>query len=136
MGDANTLSVTAGAEYLDRIIGGTDRAGTNARKPDVEGDQSSTAHATAGESDGKKWPDSMDDAAIHGLAGEFVQMIAPNTEADPAAILVQFLVSFGALIGRGPHCRVEGDQHHTNLYALLVGATAKGRKGTSWGRVR
>ena len=36
----------------------------------------------------------------------------------------------------GPHYRVEGDEHHANLYVLLVGATAKGRKGTSWGRVR
>lgn len=62
-------------------------------------------------------------------------MIAPNTEADLAAVLSQFLTAFGALVGRGPHFRVEGDEHHVNLYALLVGATAKGRKGTSWGRV-
>ena len=63
-------------------------------------------------------------------------MVEPNTEADPAAILVQFLVAFGALVGRGPHFRVEGDEHHANLNLLLVGATAKGRKGTALGRVR
>jgi hypothetical protein len=63
-------------------------------------------------------------------------MIEPNTEADPAAILVQFLVAFGALVGRGPHFRVEGDHHYANLNALLVGPTAKGRKGTSFGRIR
>ena len=39
-------------------------------------------------------------------------MVEPNTESDPAAILIQFLVSFGALVGRGPHYRVEGDEHH------------------------
>src|SRR5262249_20157432 len=31
---------------------------------------------------------------------------------------------------------VEGDQHHANLFAVLVGNTAKARKGTSWGRIR
>jgi hypothetical protein len=82
------------------------------------------------------WPSTLDDAAMHGIAGEFVRMVEPNTEADSAAILMQFLVCFGALVGRGPHYRVEGDEHHSNLYALMVGATAKGRKGTSWGRVR
>lgn len=82
------------------------------------------------------WPEALDPAAMHGIAGEFVRMVEPNTEADPAAILVQFLVCFGALVGRGPHYRVEGDSHFTNLYALLVGDTSKGRKGTSWGRVR
>jgi hypothetical protein len=82
------------------------------------------------------WPAPLDAAAMHGIAGEFVQMIEPNTESDPAAILVQSLVAFGSLVGRGPHYRVEGDEHHANLYAVLVGDTGKGRKGTSAGRVR
>jgi hypothetical protein len=83
-----------------------------------------------------EWPSAMDAAAMHGIAGEFVRAIEPNTEADPAAILLQFLVHFGALVGRGPHYRVEGDEHHANLYAVLVGDTGKGRKGTSASRVR
>ena len=86
--------------------------------------------------DASEWPSAMDVAAMHGIAGEFVRAIAPNTEADPAAILVQFLVHFGALVGRGPHFRVEGDEHHANLYAVLVGDSGKGRKGTSASRVR
>jgi phage/plasmid primase-like uncharacterized protein len=78
----------------------------------------------------------LDEVALHGLAGEIVRAIEPQTEADPVALLVQVLVAFGALVGRGPHYRVEGDEHHAHLFALLVGATAKARKGTSWGRVR
>jgi len=39
------------------------------------------------------------------------------------------------MVGRGPHWRVEGVEHHGNLFVLLVGDTSKGRKGTSWGRV-
>jgi hypothetical protein len=32
-------------------------------------------------------------------------MIEPNTEADPAAILMQFFAAFGSLVGRGPQSR-------------------------------
>jgi hypothetical protein len=45
-------------------------------------------------------------------------------------------VAFGSLIGRKPHYRAESDRHFTNLFAVIVGQTAKGRKGTSWGQVR
>jgi len=82
------------------------------------------------------WPSDLDDAAFHGLAGEIAKVIEPNTESDTAAILAQILVSFGILIGRSPYYLVEGDEHHTNLFCLIVGQTAKGRKGTSWGRVK
>ncbi len=47
------------------------------------------------------WPPPPDPGAYHGLAGEIVDRIAPNTEADPVAILSQLLVAFGAAAGRG-----------------------------------
>jgi hypothetical protein len=84
----------------------------------------------------KEWPEPLSPEAFHGLGGEVVRQIDRQTEADEAAVLLQVLVSFGALVGRGPHVRVEGDEHHGNLFSLIVGDTAKARKGTSWGRVR
>jgi hypothetical protein len=45
------------------------------------------------------WPAPPDPAAYHGLVGEIVNRIAPNTEADPVAILSQLLVAFGAEAG-------------------------------------
>jgi hypothetical protein len=84
----------------------------------------------------KPWPPDLAAAAYCGLIGDIVRAIEPETESDPAAILLQVAVAFGALVGRGPHVRVEGDEHHPNLFALLVGNTAKARKGTSWGRVK
>jgi hypothetical protein len=78
-----------------------------------------------------QWP-SIHDAAFHGLPGEFVRLVGPHSEADPAALLAQFLVATGNLIGRGPHFRVEADRHGLNLYAVVVGDTSKARKGTSW----
>jgi hypothetical protein len=85
---------------------------------------------------GEPWPDPLCAEAFHGLAGEVVELIAPHSEADPAALLIQFLVAFGNAIGRGPFFEVEGDRHATNLFTLMVGETAKARKGTSWSRIR
>jgi hypothetical protein len=82
------------------------------------------------------WPDELASEAFHGIAGDFVRAIEPHTEADPASILIQFLVGFGNMVGRSPYFQVEADRHHTNLFAVVVGATAKGRKGISLGQVR
>ena len=37
------------------------------------------------------WPMPLGNDAYHGLAGEFVRLIEPQTEADAVALLVQFL---------------------------------------------
>lgn len=80
------------------------------------------------------WP-VLDDKARQGLAGEFVELTSPNTEADNVALLIQFLIFFGNVVGRGAHFVAEADRHYTNQYAVLVGDTAKGRKGSSYGHV-
>lgn len=81
------------------------------------------------------WPDPPDEAAFHGLAGDIVRAIEPHSEADPVALLVQFLVAFGNAAGRNAYYQVEADRHFLNLFAVLVGTTSRGRKGTSWGHV-
>jgi hypothetical protein len=81
------------------------------------------------------WPDPLAAEAFHGLAGEIVNAIEPHSEADPAALLIQFLVAYGNVVGRAAHFRVEADLHYTNLFAVVVGATSKARKGTSWSQV-
>src|SRR5689334_6635847 len=75
-------------------------------------------------------------SAFHGLAGDIVRIIEPESEADPAALLVQILVAFGNCAGRTAHFSVEADRHYPNLNAVLVGVTSRGRKGTSWGHVK
>lgn len=82
------------------------------------------------------WPDPPGDDAFHGPAGEVVRTIEPHSESDPMALLVQFLVGFGNIVGRRPHFLAEADQHYTNLFVILVGRTSKGRKGVAWGHVR
>jgi putative DNA primase/helicase len=85
---------------------------------------------------GPAWPDPPKAAAFDGLAGEIVRAIEPHTEADPVAILAQLLIGFGNLIGRHAYFAVEADRHYANEFAALVGETAQGAKGTSWGHAR
>jgi hypothetical protein len=77
------------------------------------------------------WP-ILDPAAFHGLAGDIVRAIEPISEADPVAVLVQFLATAGCALGRGPYYQVGETRHHPNLFAALCGITSKGRKGTSY----
>ncbi|MGB9920176.1 MAG: hypothetical protein ACPLPT_05550 [Moorellales bacterium] len=81
------------------------------------------------------WPDPLEEEAYHGLAGDIVRAIEPHSEADPVALLSQFLVGFGNVVGHGPNFTVEADRHALNLFVALVGTTSKGRKGTAWGHV-
>ena len=80
------------------------------------------------------WPTLHDDA-LHGLAGDIVKAIAPETEADPAGILVALLVGVGNAVGRNAYFAVGVDRHHANLFALMIGDTAS-RKGMAWGLAR
>jgi hypothetical protein len=82
------------------------------------------------------WPSPLEEAAYHGLAGDTVRAIGPHTEADPVGILVQMLLAFGNAVNRGPYFTVEASRHYPNEFAVLVGETAKARKGTSWDHVR
>jgi len=77
-----------------------------------------------------RWP-KVNPAMYHGFAGDFVRSVAPETEADPVATLVQVLTGFGNLVGRGPHFVVSSTRHPLVVNAVVVGATAVGRKGTS-----
>jgi Protein of unknown function (DUF3987) len=81
------------------------------------------------------WPDPPAPAAYHGLAGEIVGAIAPHTEADPVAVLVQLLVACGALIGRGGWFDVEATRHHPAEFVVLVGESSLARKGTSYDHI-
>ena len=81
------------------------------------------------------WPDALDPAALHGVIGEIVHAIEPHTESDPVAILAQSLIVFGSMLGRCGYYQVEASRHHTNQFAVLVGESARSRKGSSLDQV-
>lgn len=82
-----------------------------------------------------EWPDPPAEEAYYGLFGRIVRTLTPHTEADPVALLVQLMILFGSVIGRGPYFTVEATRHYTNEFAVLVGNTGRARKGTSKDRV-
>jgi hypothetical protein len=82
-----------------------------------------------------QWPAPMADAAFHGPAGEFVRLVEPHTEADPAGLLLQFLVAAGSWIGHSPYRLAGAQAHHLNEFTVLVGESKQGRKGTSLAEV-
>ena len=82
------------------------------------------------------WPDPPDEVVYHGLAGEFVRMVEPHSEADPMALLLQFLAGFGSVIGRSAYFVAESTRHYLNLFLVIVGKTSKARKGSSWSHVK
>jgi hypothetical protein len=108
---------------------------------DLRAMEGSSARKTLGtdtvpaEREARKWPE-PDAAMFHGIAGEFVRVVGPHSEADPVALLVQLLVVFGNVVGRNA-CRVaDGARHALNLFLVLIGDTARARKGTAWSWVR
>jgi len=80
------------------------------------------------------WP-VMAEEAYHGLSGEIVRAIEPNTESDPAGLVLLVLGALGNAFGRGAHFKVENDVHYCKIYVVLVGESSKARKGTAQGRV-
>jgi hypothetical protein len=71
-------------------------------------------------------------AAFHGLLGKTVRMIEPVTEAAAVGVLVSYATAFGAAVGPIPFVLADGARHTARLFAVLVGKTARARKGTSW----
>jgi hypothetical protein len=80
-------------------------------------------------------PPALAEPALYGLAGLVVRSLAAHTEADPAALLLQFLAAFGNILGPALHCTVGATRHGLNLFVVLVGESSKARKGTSWRQI-
>lgn len=81
------------------------------------------------------WPE-LAKEAFYGLPGDVVRAFEPHTEADPGAVLANLLTAYGNVAGRGAFARVGTTEHHLKLFVGLVGETAKGRKGESWGPIK
>jgi hypothetical protein len=107
----------------------TDQLSLQAQEPNVPAPPNAEGSGLIPTPDG--WPGPLAPAAYHGVFGAIIEKLAPNTEADPVAILAQLIVACGSAIGHGPHFQVEATPQHTNEFLLLVGDTAKSRKGSS-----
>jgi len=80
------------------------------------------------------WPQPIGKDAYYGFTGEFVQLVSPESEADPNALLLSFLVGIGAMVGRNAHFLTEATNQCVNEFTVIVGDTAKARKTTATDR--
>jgi hypothetical protein len=77
------------------------------------------------------WPRAISDVGMYGIAGDFVRLSEPHTEADPNIILLTFLVYAGNIIGRNFYVAAGADKHCGNIFLCKVGHTGYGRKGSA-----
>jgi DNA-binding transcriptional ArsR family regulator len=86
-------------------------------------------------SSGPRWPQ-LDQAALYGLTGEVVRALLPHTEADPAALVLDFLCGFGVMTGNEagaqPHAMADGAKHPARINGLVVGETSRARKSSAF----
>jgi hypothetical protein len=81
----------------------------------------------------RAWPQ-LGDAAYHGPLGDVVRELSPETEAEPAAMLLSLLAAFGSAVLQ-PHVTISAIDHHARLFVAIVGDTSTGAKGESWSTV-
>ncbi len=77
-----------------------------------------------------KWP-VLQQEALRGLSGRFVELACRKSEADPAAVAITFLCRFAVECGPRPFLYVGDSKHHARIIGAIVGASSKSRKGTS-----
>ncbi len=82
-----------------------------------------------------KWPE-LEEPALHGIAGDIVNTLAPCTEADKVTLLVHILSEFSCLIGRHPFIKLDGDNTYLTFWPVVVGDTSKSRKGSGSKRIK
>lgn len=75
---------------------------------------------------GPAWNDSI----LYGAAGNVIRKASQYNESHPAGMLVDFLVSLGSIIGRGPYFNINETKHYTNEFMARVGDSSNSRKGT------
>ncbi len=71
-------------------------------------------------------------AKFYGIAGEVALLASEESEADPMAVYVSFLAAMAAMLGRHKYIQVGESRHYARLFTVLVGASSRARKGTSF----
>jgi len=77
------------------------------------------------------WPEPLADVAFYGPLGEFVLAASRQSEADPAAILAMTMSAVSAVLDPRTGGYAANAWHPIRLSSVIVGPTAKGRKGSA-----
>lgn len=73
----------------------------------------------------------LHETALHGMLGRMAEAACANSEAVPASVAIHILARFAATLGRTAYIEIGDHRRHLRMFSLIVGPTAKGRKGTS-----
>lgn len=114
--------------HLDSI--GTDSTGS--REELVDRHKQLSDDTASGEP-ADNWPKQLSRVAFPGILGEFVDAACNNSEADPAAVAMTFLIRFGIECGTNKYVQVGENRHYPRTNANIVGDSSKARKGVSAG---
>jgi phage/plasmid primase-like uncharacterized protein len=68
---------------------------------------------------------------LYGIFGEIGRTAADGTEANPYAACMNAMVFFSACVGREVYLSIGDEFHHARLFALHIGRSSVGRKGTA-----
>ena len=82
--------------------------------------------ATSKSTSRQEWPAPLGQEAFLGIAGDFVQLVEPETESDASALLFSFLVTIGSIIGRGPYYPSRRRPANTWVAGLFVSLAQPG----------
>jgi hypothetical protein len=82
--------------------------------------------------DRSQFPAPMHEEAYHGIAGQIVSIMSDHCESSRESLLFQFLVAAGNIMGKSVCIYAGGSHLYPNEFAICVGDTSRGRKGTAW----
>ena len=83
-------------------------------------------------SDPEPFPGPMRPEAFHGVIGQIVKIMVQHCEASLEVLLLHGIVAIGNILGRSAYVYGGGPQLFPNEFAVFVGETARGRKGTAY----
>lgn len=127
--DFNDLHQKVGAAAVLACIEVAAMVSTGSTFPALEDDGSKVAE---GEPDPHRNAPRPHDGCLYGLVGEVARAAcAANKEVNPHAAGLAFMTVLAAGLGRGCYLAIGDDWHHPRLFALHVGRSGRGRKGTS-----
>lgn len=72
-----------------------------------------------------------EDAVFDCALGRMAREVSPTSEADPIGVLATLVTAVSAMLGRMAWVQIGDSRHPLLVWALLVGGTSSGRKGTA-----
>ncbi len=125
--DFNDLHVVAGIEAVRHQIGNALESFTSEPAGPANGEREDEGEEIEAHRNAPRGTPAM----LYGIFGEIGRAAADGTEANPYAACMNAMVLFSACVGREVYLSIGDEFHHARLFALHLGRSSVGRKGTA-----